>query len=90
MNIAWTDEQLNACLAEARDVSSDHPVVISDFIEGAVKIKMGGVGKDGKLIAAAIHKHIENAGVYSSNGTLVLPPQRLSAYTKMLVRDASR
>jgi len=90
MNVAWTDEQLNACLAEASDVSSDHPVVISDFIEGAVEIEMDGVGKDGELIAAAIHEHIENAGVHSGDATLVLPPQSLSAYTKMRVRDASR
>ena len=39
MNVAWSDEQLKACLSEAADVSKEHPVVISDFIEGTVKIK---------------------------------------------------
>jgi carbamoyl-phosphate synthase (ammonia) len=90
MNVAWNDAQLKACLTEAADVSQDHPVVISDFIEGASEIEMDGVGKDGELIAAAIHEHIENAGVHSGDATLVLPPQELSAYTMQRVRDASR
>ena len=90
MNVAWTDEQLKACLSEAAEVSKEHPVVISDFIEGAVEIEMDGVAKNGELIAAAIHEHIENAGVHSGDATLVLPAQDLTAYQKERVRDASR
>lgn len=90
MNVAWSDEQLRACLTEAAEVSQEFPVVISDFIQGAVEIEMDGVGKDGEVIAAAIHEHIENAGVHSGDATLVLPPQGLSAYQKQRVRDAAR
>merc|ERR1711935_784344 len=90
MNVAWNDEQLKAFLNEAATVSKDHPVVISDFIEGACEIEMDGVAKDGVIIAAAIHEHIENAGVHSGDATLVLPPQGLTAYQKERVRDASR
>jgi carbamoylphosphate synthase large subunit len=90
MNVAWTDQQLKACLTEAAHVSKDHPVVISDFIEGATEIELDGVAKNGKLIAAAIHEHIENAGVHSGDATLVLPAQDLSAYTKQRVKDAAR
>ena len=75
---------------EAATVSKDHPVVISDFIEGATEIEFDGVGKDGEIIAAAIHEHIENAGVHSGDATLVLPPQTLSDYTKHRVRDAAQ
>lgn len=90
MNVAWNDKQLHACLNEAADVSKEHPVVISDFIEGACEIEMDGVAKDGEIIAAAIHEHIENAGVHSGDATLVLPPQNLTAYQKQRVRVASR
>jgi len=90
MNVAHNDKQLRYCLEEAAEVSQDKPVVISDFIEGAVEIEMDGVGKDGELIAAAIHEHIENAGVHSGDASLVLPPHTLSAYTKERVREASR
>jgi carbamoyl-phosphate synthase (ammonia) len=90
MNVAWSDEQLKAFLNEAADVSKDHPVVLSDFIEGAAEIEFDGVGKNGEIIAAAIHEHIENAGVHSGDATLVLPPQTLSAYTMHRVRDAAK
>ncbi|CAB9507048.1 Carbamoyl-phosphate synthase large chain [Seminavis robusta] len=90
MNVAWSDEQLRACLTEAAEVSADKPVVISDFIEGAVEIEFDGVGKNGEIIAAAIHEHIENAGVHSGDATLVLPAQDLSAYQKFRVRDAAK
>jgi carbamoyl-phosphate synthase (ammonia) len=90
MNVAWSDEQLKAFLNEAASVSKEHPVVISDFIEGAVEIEFDGVGKNGEVIACAIHEHIENAGVHSGDATLVLPPQDLSAYTMQRVRDAAQ
>lgn len=90
MNVAWNDDQLKAFLTEAATVSKEHPVVISDFIEGATEIEFDGVGKDGEIIAAAIHEHIENAGVHSGDATLVLPPQTLSDYTKHRVRDAAK
>jgi len=90
MNVAWNDEQLKAFLNEAATVSKEHPVVISDFIEGATEIEFDGVGKDGEIIAAAIHEHIEQAGVHSGDATLVLPPQSLSEYTKYRVRDAAK
>ena len=51
---------------------------------------MDGVAKDGVIIAAAIHEHIEQAGVHSGDATLVLPPQNLTAYQKQRVRVASR
>jgi carbamoyl-phosphate synthase (ammonia) len=90
MNVAWSDEQLRKNLDEAATVSQEHPVVISDFIEGAVEIEFDGVGRNGEIIAAAIHEHIENAGVHSGDATLVLPPQTLSAYTMQRVRDAAQ
>jgi carbamoyl-phosphate synthase large subunit len=90
MNVAYSDEQLRVCLGEAAEVSQEHPVVLSKFIENAHEIEFDGVGKDGEIIAAAIHEHIENAGVHSGDASLVLPPYSLSAYTKQRVRDAAR
>merc|ERR1719353_1384978 len=88
MNVAWNADQLKAYLQLAGEVSGDHPVVMSDFIQGAREIELDGVCKDGKFIAAAIHEHIENAGVHSGDATLVLPPQDISNYTQHRVRDA--
>lgn len=35
MNVAFTDDDLKTYLTQASDVSKDHPVVISKFIEEA-------------------------------------------------------
>ena len=65
-------------LDAAVDVSPEHPVVISKFVEGAREVELDAVARNGKVIAAAIHEHVENAGVHSGDATLVLPPQTLS------------
>jgi carbamoyl-phosphate synthase large subunit len=57
-------------------VSSDHPVVISKFVENAREIEIDGVAQKGKLVIYAISEHVENAGTHSGDATVVLPPQR--------------
>ena len=90
MNVAYNDEQLHSCLDAAAEVPHDYPAVISDFIRGTVEIECDGVGKNGELVAAAIHEHVVNFGVHSGDPTLVLPPHTLSDYTKERVRGAAR
>lgn len=82
MNVAQNDEQLTYFLNLASDVSEDHPVVISKFIEGAKEIEMDAVAKDGEIVVAAIHEHVENAGVHSGDATLLLPSESLSSFMK--------
>lgn len=57
--------------------STDHPVVISKFIEGAAELDVDAVASEGKLIVHAVSEHVENAGVHSGDATLILPPQNL-------------
>ncbi|CRK40670.1 hypothetical protein BN1708_016820, partial [Verticillium longisporum] len=64
-------------LEAASNVSPDHPVVITKFIEGAQEIDVDGVASDGKLILHAVSEHVEQAGVHSGDATLVLPPANL-------------
>jgi carbamoylphosphate synthase large subunit len=59
MNVANDAEQLSAFLSLAEDVSADKPVVVTKFIEGAKEIEMDAVADGGKVIAAAVHEHIE-------------------------------
>ena len=39
MNVAFSLEQLEAFLKLAGDISDEHPVVISKFVEGAMEIE---------------------------------------------------
>lgn len=81
MNVAHNDGDLEAYLKSASDVSKDHPVVISKFLEDAKEIDVDAVAKDGEILCMAVSEHIENAGVHSGDATLVTPPQDLNEET---------
>ena len=76
MSVALDKQSLIKFLKRAVDISSDHPVVISKFIENAREIEIDGVAKKGALVVYAITEHVENAGTHSGDATVVLPPQR--------------
>mmetsp|Transcript_9126 Transcript_9126/g.22385 ORF Transcript_9126/g.22385 Transcript_9126/m.22385 type:complete len:1521 (+) Transcript_9126:246-4808(+) len=90
MNVALDDDQLKYFLGMASDVSQEHPVVISKFIQGAKEIEMDAVAKDGEVVVAGIHEHIENAGVHSGDATLLLPSESLSPFMKNRVKVYTR
>ena len=77
MNVIYSEEDLEKYLKEAGEISPDHPVVISDFIQNAKELEMDGVADKGDIAIYAISEHVENAGVHSGDATIVLPPQRL-------------
>ena len=78
MTVIRSQKELAEKLTAAANVSPDHPVVISQFIEGAQEIDVDAVASDGKLLIHAVSEHIENAGVHSGDASLVLPPHTLS------------
>ncbi len=90
MGVAANDEELTFFLEKAADISKDHPVVISKFLENAKEIEFDGVAKDGEVVLYAISEHVENAGVHSGDATLVLPPQRTYIETMRQIRLASQ
>ena len=89
MNVAWNDERLEQFLGLATDVSAEHPVVISKFIENSKEIEIDAVAKRGEILFHAITEHIENAGVHSGDATVVLPAQRLYIETIRKIRKIS-
>ncbi len=91
MSVASNDAELEKFLNKAARISSDHPVVISKFIENAKEIEIDAVGNEGELLVYAISEHVENAGVHSGDATIVLPPQRTFLETTRRVKKiASR
>ncbi|MCL1971994.1 MAG: carbamoyl-phosphate synthase (glutamine-hydrolyzing) large subunit [Endomicrobia bacterium] len=90
MNVATDEENLNYYLSLVKDISSDCPVVISQFILDAKEIECDGVAKNGEVIASFVSEHIENAGVHSGDATLVFPAQKIYAHTYNTVKDITR
>jgi len=87
MTVIHSKEDLKDKLEAASNVSPDHPVVISKFIEGAQEIDVDGVASQGKLIVHAVSEHVEQAGVHSGDATLVLPPVSLDETTMQRVKE---
>lgn len=90
MNVCSNRDELERFLQLAANVSSEHPVVVSKFIENAKEIDFDGVAKDGEIIAYAISEHIEFAGVHSGDATLQFPPQKLYVETMRRIKKISR
>ena len=90
MNVCSNKEELEKFLQLAANVSEDHPVVVSKFIEHAKEIEMDAVARDGEIVAYAISEHIEFAGVHSGDATIQFPPQKLYVETVRRIKRISR
>ena len=90
MKVVFNDADLVQFLARASDVSPDHPVVISKFVEGAKEIEVDAVAREGVVLNYAIGEHVENAGVHSGDATLMLPAQKLYVETVRRVKRICR
>merc|ERR1712093_395536 len=90
MNVVYSADDLDNYLTQAANVSRDHPVVISKYIEEAKEIEMDAVAKNGKLVMHYICEHVENAGVHSGDATLIHPPQDLDPETVRRIEVATQ
>ena len=90
MNVCSNRDELEKFLKLAANVSEDHPVVVSKFIEYAKEIEMDGVARNGEVLAYAISEHIEFAGVHSGDATIQFPPQKLYVETMRRIKRISR
>ena len=90
MNVCSNKDELERFLRLAANVSEDHPVVVSQFIEHAKEVEMDAVAKNGEIIAYAISEHIEFAGVHSGDATIQFPPQKLYCETIRRIKRVSK
>ena len=89
MNVCHNDDELKRFLRMAANVSKQHPVVVSAFIQNAKEIEMDAVAKDGEIVAYAISEHIEFAGVHSGDATIQFPAQKLYVETMRRIKKVS-
>ena len=90
MNVCSNNDELDRFLKLAANVSKEHPVVVSRFIEHAKEIEMDAVAQNGEIVAYAISEHIEFAGVHSGDATIQFPPQKLYIETVRRIKRISR
>ena len=90
MNVCSNDEELEKFLRLAANVSKEHPVVVSSFIQNAKEIEFDAVAQNGEIKLYAISEHIEFAGVHSGDATIQFPPQKLYVETIRRIKKISR
>lgn len=90
MNIVSNTSELEYFLKLATNVSKEHPVVVSEFIQEAKEIEIDAVALKGEIVVYAISEHVEFAGVHSGDATIVFPPQKLYIETVRRIKKISR
>jgi carbamoyl-phosphate synthase large subunit len=85
MSVCYNQRQLEDFITKAAVLSPEHPVTISNYIEGAKELEFDAVAQDGRTVVYAISEHVENAGVHSGDATIVYPTQRVYASTEQQI-----
>lgn len=90
MNVCSNNDELERFLRLAANVSKQHPVVVTEFIQNAKEIEMDAVAQEGEIKVYAISEHIEYAGVHSGDATIQFPPQKLYVETMRRIKKVSQ
>ena len=90
MNVVSNKDELLHFLELAVEVSKEHPVVVSEFIEQAKEVEIDAVAQEGEVKAYAISEHVEFAGVHSGDATIVFPAQKLYVETIRRIKKIAR
>lgn len=90
MNVCYNQNQLERFLSLAVEVSSKHPVVISEFMQRCKEIEFDAVADNGEILAYAISEHIEYAGVHSGDATIQLPPRKIYVETARRIKKIAK
>ena len=91
MVIAYDEQYLKKYMAEAAQVTPDHPVYLDSFLESATECDVDALcdGKD--VYIGAILEHIEEAGIHSGDSACCTPPFSFTdPVIKAIVDDTTR
>ncbi len=87
MDVVYDDEDLKQYVEEAVRVSPDQPILIDEFLEGAVELDVDAVADGEDVLIGGIMEHVESAGVHSGDSACMIPPESLDTDVLMRVRE---
>ncbi|MBW3660324.1 MAG: carbamoyl-phosphate synthase large subunit [Gemmatimonadetes bacterium] len=90
MVVVRDEPALEAYLARSGHLSRDLPLLIDEFLEGAVEFDVDAIADGERVVVGGILQHIEEAGVHSGDSTCVLPPHDLDPAVEAELRDSTR
>ncbi|GAB3019848.1 carbamoyl-phosphate synthase large subunit [Natronobiforma cellulositropha] len=105
MRVVHDDDELEHYIEEAVRVSPDKPILVDQFLDGAVELDVDAVADVGASHAPArqtesdagedvliggIMEHVESAGIHSGDSACMIPPRSLDADTLERVREVTQ
>jgi carbamoyl-phosphate synthase large subunit len=78
MEIVRDNEQLDRYIANAGDISIEHPVLIDQYLSRATEVDVDALCDGEHVFVAGVMEHIEEAGVHSGDSACSLPPFSLT------------
>ncbi|MBN1930692.1 MAG: carbamoyl-phosphate synthase large subunit [Desulfobacterales bacterium] len=90
MVVVWEKSDLEKFVREAFAASSEHPILIDQFLEDAIEVDVDAVADGKDVIIGGVMEHIEYAGIHSGDSAMVLPAYSLSKATIDAIKDKTR
>jgi carbamoyl-phosphate synthase large subunit len=87
MDVVHDDDELRQYVEEAIHVSPDQPILIDEFLEGAVELDVDAVADGEDVLIGGIMEHVESAGVHSGDSACMIPPESLDSGVLKRVRE---
>ncbi len=94
MEVVYSDAELQDYMERAILIEPDHPVLIDQFLEGAIEVDVDAIADAaGNVTIGGIMEHIEEAGIHSGDSacaipTFSLPPTILSQIREWTIKLA--
>ena len=79
--------RLEEYMETAISASSERPVLIDRFLEGAQEFDVDAVADGTDVVVGGVMQHIEHAGVHSGDSACVLPPHDISEENLALLHE---
>jgi carbamoyl-phosphate synthase large subunit len=90
MAIVYNDADLKTYMAEATQVSPDHPVYLDSFLEDAIELDVDALCDGDQCYVGAVLEHIEECGIHSGDSACCFPPFSLSDAIVANIREVTR
>ena len=89
MQVVYNDTELTRYLKEAVSLSTEHPVLIDQYIQGK-EIEVDAIADGEDILIPGIMEHIERAGVHSGDSISVYPNYSLSEDVEATLVDYTK
>ncbi|MFO7173830.1 MAG: carbamoyl-phosphate synthase large subunit, partial [Bacillota bacterium] len=86
MEIVYNEEELQAYMAQAVEVSEHRPVLVDKYLQGK-EVEVDAVADGEQVLIGGIMEHVERAGVHSGDSIAVYPAPGLSHKVREQVLD---